>query len=208
METENIKEENIKEENKYDMIYGVKENIEKIFTKKEIENYNRQKEKTYFKNPQSEYLWSKTQNKTCNKCLKEQPLCNFNGNTSGTDAFDKNGFRLRRPECKICSKNIYNGKMEAKKNAKKLGISYKASKETLCGICNKNGSIRNGIVFDHCHKNNKFRGYCCNSCNRSIGVLGDDVDGLLKAINYLLQTEKCCNIIQNENGKLIKINKI
>ena len=60
------------------------------------------------------------------------------------------------------------------------------------------------MVFDHCHVNNIFRGYCCNSCNRSIGVLGDNVDGLLKVMNYLLKTEKS-KIIQNEEGKLIKI---
>jgi hypothetical protein len=177
---------------------------EPSFTKQEIENYNRQKDKCVFKTPMEEYLWAKTQQKTCSKCFTEKKLCEFNGNTSGTDAFDKNGYRLRRPECNKCTKDASKGKTEAKKKAKELGISYIAPEGTLCAVCNKPSSTSNGIVFDHCHVNNIFRGYCCNSCNRSIGVLGDNVDGLLKALNYLLKTEKH-TIIQNENGELEKI---
>lgn len=173
------------------------------FTDKEIENYKRQKEKCIFKTPKDEYLWAKEQNKTCSKCLKEKKLCDFNGNTSGTDAFDKSGYRLRRPECIECTKLISKGKSEAKKKAKELGISYIAPEGTLCGICNKPESKGNCIVFDHCHKKNIFRGYCCNSCNRSLGVLGDDIDGILRVLNYLLKNEEC-NIIQNENGEVIK----
>ena len=174
------------------------------FTKKETENYNRQKDKCIFKTPEEEYEWAKKQKKTCSKCLTEKILSDFNGNTSGTDAFDKNGYRLRRPECKICTKNVSIGKTEAKKKAKELGISYVAPEGTLCEVCNKPPSVGNCMVFDHCHVNNIFRGYCCNSCNRSIGVLGDNVDGLLKVMDYLLKTEKS-KIIQNEEGKLIKI---
>lgn len=174
------------------------------FTKKEIENYTRQQSKCVFKNPYDEYIWAKTQTKICSKCMKEKRLCDYMGNTSGTDAFDKSGLRLRRPECTECTKNVAKGKTQAKKSAKELGISYVAPEGTLCAICEKPASVGNSMVFDHCHINNVFRGYCCNSCNRSIGVLGDNVDGLLKALNYLLKTEKI-NIIQNEKGELVKV---
>ena len=177
---------------------------EPTFTKKELENYERQKDKCIFKTPKEEYLWAITQKKTCSKCNLEKKLSDFNGNTSGTDAFDKNGYRLRRPECNECTKNVNRGKTEAKKKAKELGIPYTAPEGTLCAVCNKPSTVGNGMVFDHCHLNNIFRGYCCNSCNRSIGVLGDNVDGLLKALNYLLKTEKC-TIIQNEEGELVKL---
>ena len=40
------------------------------------------------------------------------------------------------------------------------------------------------IVFDHCHKRSVFRGWLCNTCNRSIGCLGDDTKGTIK-INKL-----------------------
>lgn len=174
------------------------------FTKKEYDNYIRQKDKCIFKNPEDEYLWASLQIKKCSKCLSDKKLCDFNGNTSGTDAFNKDGYRLRRPECNECTKSINKGKIHAKNKAKELGISYIAPNETLCSVCNKSASPGNNIVFDHCHTTNIFRGYCCNSCNRSIGVLGDNVDGLLRAINYLLKTEKI-KIAQNDNGELIKI---
>jgi hypothetical protein len=60
---------------------------------------------------------------------------------------------------------------------------------------------KNKLVFDHCHKNNKFRGYCCNSCNRSLGVLGDNVEGLITVLNYLLINEPS-TIKQNDEGML------
>ena len=183
----------------------IEENVDgPVFTQKEHDNYIRQQDKCVFKNANDEYLWAKTQNKTCSKCLIEKKLCDFNGNTSGTDAFDKNGYRLRRPECNECTKNVSKGKNEAKKKAKELGISYVAPEGTLCAVCNKPPSVGNGLVFDHCHTNNVFRGYCCNSCNRSIGVLGDNVDGILQVLNYLLKSEKCA-IVQDENGQLVKV---
>ena len=175
------------------------------FTEKERNNYIRQQNKCKYKSPEEEYLWAKTQNVTCSKCNTINPLSDFRGNTSGTDAFDKDGYRLRRPECKKCTKDVSKGKTEAKKKAKEMGISYIAPEGQLCGICNNPPSKGNSLVFDHCHEKNIFRGYCCNSCNRSIGVLGDDVAGLLKAVNYLNSIAKF-KIIQKENGELEIIN--
>jgi hypothetical protein len=174
------------------------------FTEKEKENYIRQKDKCFFKSPTEEYLWAKTQPYACSKCEITKKMCDFSGNTSSSDAFNKNGYRLRRPECKDCEKIASKGKTEAKKKAKELGIPYNAPEGTLCGICNKPPKKGNGLVFDHCHETEKFRGYCCNSCNRSLGVLGDNVSGLIKSLNYLLKTEKR-TIIQNDKGELVII---
>jgi hypothetical protein len=81
------------------------------------------------------------------------------------------------------------------------GISHSAPDGTLCAICNKPPTKNNGLVFDHCHDKNIFRGYCCNSCNRSIGVFGDDINGMIKCINYLLKTSPQ-KIQQNDEGFL------
>ena len=99
--------------------------------KKETENYNRQKDKCIFKTPEEEYEWAKKQKKTCSKCLTEKILSDFNGNTSGTDAFDKNGYRLRRPECKICTKNVSIGKTEAKKKKQKNWVFHMLLRKEL-----------------------------------------------------------------------------
>lgn len=171
------------------------------FTKTELDNYTRQSTKCKFKTPQEEYDWAKTQLKVCSKCQVTKTLVDFRGNTSGTDAFDRDGYRLRRPECIECTKSVSKGKNEAKKKAKELGIPYVAPEGTVCAVCNKPPSKGNCLVFDHCHELNIFRGYCCNSCNRSMGILGDNVQGLLNAVNYLLKTEKN-KIVQNEDGTL------
>lgn len=171
------------------------------FTKKENENYIRQQNKCKFSNPKDEYIWSSIQYKICSKCNHNKQLIRFKGNTSGTDAFDKNGYRLRRPECNECMKKIYSGKCLAQKKAKEMNIPCKAPDGILCAICGNPPTARNSLVFDHCHKTQIFRGYCCNACNRSLGVFGDDLSGILRVVNYLLQNNKQ-TIIQNENGLL------
>jgi hypothetical protein len=171
------------------------------FSKKEKENYIRQKDKCKFKSAEEEYEWAKTQEKKCSKCKITKTRVDFTGNTSGTDAFDRNGYRLLRPECKECKKKSYNGKIQAVKNAKTMNIQHKPPEGTLCCICQEPEKKGDAIVFDHDHLSNTFRGYCHNSCNRSLGVLGDNVKELIKAINYLNKSEKH-KIIQDENGML------
>jgi hypothetical protein len=143
-----------------------------------------------FSSPEEEYEWSSHQEKKCPKCDIVKPLSFYLGNTSGTDPFDKDGYRLRRPECYKCTKKINDEKNEAKKIAKLNGISYKAPEGTRCGVCDCLPSKGNGLVFDHHHEQKIFRGYCCNSCNRSMGVLGDNTLSLLKVIKYLNKTDK------------------
>lgn len=41
------------------------------------------------------------------------------------------------------------------------------------------------LVYDHCHDSMDFRGVLCNSCNAAIGNLGDNIEGLKRALAYL-----------------------
>lgn len=173
----------------------------KHFPAKEVNNYIKQKDKAHFSSPEEEYDDAFLKYKECSKCNIMRRLTDFNGNTSGADAFDRKGFRLRRPECYECTNNTNKGKTKAKNIAKKEGISYTAPEGSRCSICNKLQDANNKLVFDHCHNKNKFRGYCCNSCNRSLGVLGDNVEGLINALNYLLINDPTV-IKQDEAGKL------
>jgi hypothetical protein len=181
--------------------YNTEDMIIPKFTQKEYENYSRQNDKAHFSSPEDEYRDGFGKYKVCSMCNENKRLTDFNGNTSGTDAFDKKGYRLKRPECSICTRRVSIGKAQATKIATKEGIPYKAPDGTNCAICNKIQTEKNKLVFDHCHKTEKFRGYCCNSCNRSLGVLGDNVEGLVNAINYLLKSEPV-KIIQNVNGNI------
>ena len=170
------------------------------FSENEYINYQK-KEGKKFETPELEHEWALTQYKTCTKCNCSKSLTSYMFNTSGRDIFDKDGHRLRRPECQECTKEASKGKNEAKALAKKLGISYKAPDDAICEICKKLGTRNNGLVFDHCHEKNIFRGYCCNSCNRSMGVLGDNVEGLVNVINYLIKNDPK-KIVQNDDGSL------
>lgn len=61
------------------------------------------------------------------------------------------------------------------------------AQNNLCKICNKPElSTRNKVLcVDHCHKTGKIRGLLCSTCNRAIGLLGENKENLLKAIKYL-----------------------
>ena len=45
------------------------------------------------------------------------------------------------------------------------------------------------MVRDHCHKTNTPRGYLCNECNTGLGKLGDDLEGVEKAREYLKSSQ-------------------
>ena len=51
----------------------------------------------------------------------------------------------------------------------------------MCPICSK----RPATHVDHDHDSGEVRGLLCNYCNRGIGLLGDDPEALLRAVQYL-----------------------
>jgi len=57
----------------------------------------------------------------------------------------------------------------------------------VCAICSSPppNNRKTRLAIDHCHKTGKVRGLLCDKCNRSIGLLKDDVNILTKAIEYL-----------------------
>lgn len=60
----------------------------------------------------------------------------------------------------------------------------------VCAICSKpetsvvNGKIK-PLAVDHCHNSEKIRGLLCARCNQAVGLFGEDVNALSKAIDYL-----------------------
>lgn len=52
-----------------------------------------------------------------------------------------------------------------------------------CECCG--GRTRHELHVDHCHQSNRFRGWLCSKCNTGIGLLGDNILGLMRAIKYL-----------------------
>jgi recombination endonuclease VII len=56
----------------------------------------------------------------------------------------------------------------------------------LCECCNTYKATH----LDHCHVSGTFRGWLCGRCNRSIGQLGDNIEGLMNAVRYLERAAK------------------
>ena len=72
---------------------------------------------------------------------------------------------------------------------KRYGIDLETYRKHMassdcCQICNK----KETLCYDHDHNTMLFRGVLCRSCNSAIGHLGDSVEGLQKALNYLKGT--------------------
>lgn len=62
------------------------------------------------------------------------------------------------------------------------------SQNGKCAICKKEpNGIRLGV--DHNHNTGNIRGLLCFKCNSAIGLLGEDMERLLAAINYLYDYE-------------------
>lgn len=54
-----------------------------------------------------------------------------------------------------------------------------------CEICRQSTE---SLCVDHDHVTGKVRGVLCRKCNRSIGQLGDSVEALERALEYLRRT--------------------
>lgn len=54
-----------------------------------------------------------------------------------------------------------------------------------CQICGRTEEL----VVDHDHHTSDVRGILCRTCNAGIGLLGDDVELLKRAVSYLAEGE-------------------
>lgn len=70
-----------------------------------------------------------------------------------------------------------------------IQISEEFFTKTNCDICKRHKDEIGTLCIDHCHKTNKIRGYLCNACNLSLGMLKDSISTLENAIKYLNQSE-------------------
>lgn len=60
------------------------------------------------------------------------------------------------------------------------------SQDYKCYLCKKPESDCNkSLHVDHCHSTGKVRGLLCFNCNTAIGLIGEDIELLQRAIEYL-----------------------
>ena len=130
--------------------------------------------------------------KTCSKCKITKPVEEFGWNTSGSDKYDCNGLPRQRPECKTCNRLISQSK-KIPKGLERPPIG------TPCEICKRNDKK---LVYDHNHITSMHRGWLCDPCNRSIGILGENLENILVVANYLNKDEKRELIIVDSQIKI------
>jgi hypothetical protein len=70
--------------------------------------------------------------------------------------------------------------------------THEYPKDGLCECCgsvetfkHKSSQGIHTLSLDHCHNSGEFRGWICNSCNRTLGVSYESISRLRKAANYL-----------------------
>lgn len=55
-----------------------------------------------------------------------------------------------------------------------------------CECCGgPHGENRKAFCLDHDYSTGKFRGWLCGACNKGIGLLGDNLKGVMRAARYL-----------------------
>ena len=59
-------------------------------------------------------------------------------------------------------------------------------KPLRCQNCN---IMTPNLMFDHCERTKRFRGFLCRSCNTGIGMLGDHPEGLVDGLAYFDKTD-------------------
>lgn len=137
--------------------------------------------------------------KTCTVCKTTKPLSEF-GLVRGKP----------RHYCKECknkeSREWYEKNKERKQELSKqykhikkdkdlrstYGISLEdyhrmlAEQGDCCKICGTHkDTVKRSLCVDHCHTTGKVRGLLCDTCNRCLGLLKDNIDILKNAIEYL-----------------------
>ena len=85
-------------------------------------------------------------------------------------------FRKNNPE----EQKIRNERHAIKKEVEKWKIAGRP-RSLICEICDK----EERTVFDHCHISGKFRGWICDRCNKTLGIVKDSSELLIKMARYL-----------------------
>lgn len=134
------------------------------------------------------------ENKTCSRCKEKYPVTYFTHDKQRRDGL--------RPQCKSCSRKksrawiannsnpITPAKQEINKRyrLKQYGLtiddhdSLLSLQQDRCAICDKDAST---LCVDHDHETDKVRGLLCHNCNRGLGLLGDNIESLRRALRYL-----------------------
>ena len=117
--------------------------------------------------------------KRCTHCKKDLPATEvfFHPNTQS------NGKKSLKNFCRSCDRKA--GQIVARLRKTAPPVSSECD---CCGRSLETIGTRD-IHLDHCKDTETFRGWLCKNCNIGLGMLGDDMDGIEKALAYLKRWE-------------------
>ncbi len=85
----------------------------------------------------------------------------------------------KKSSMNIILKNMYNITLEEYNTI----LRHQNNK---CAICDKHETlIKKRLSVDHCHETGIVRGLLCNNCNAAIGLLCEDQDIIINALDYV-----------------------
>jgi len=119
--------------------------------------------------------------KPCRKCGKvkvETDFPYFSTSSAG-----------RKNTCKQCSNELAQVRAKLRKQ----------NPPPPAGECPSCGRHTESWVLDHCHTDDTFRGYICNSCNLGFGKFNDDPEILKRSIDYLINSTRPDETTKNIN---------
>ena len=110
--------------------------------------------------------------RACKQCRDDltSENCAFTGNCNA-----KTHQRYMDNVCKFCKQS------QTRQRLNLMVLHPRPPPDTPCDCCGRIAPLH----MDHCHSSREFRGYLCRQCNHGIGHLGDDLEGVQKAMVYL-----------------------
>lgn len=107
-------------------------------------------------------------------------ICSYCGERKNRKSFPKHSMYKDKLDsrCKKCVKKHSKIRSELHKIA--------PSKPEFCECC---GKVPYKWCLDHDHTDDSFRGWLCGRCNEGLGKLGDNLEGVVNAFNYLMKVK-------------------
>ena len=124
--------------------------------------------------------------KVCARCKQEKLCSKFSPRKEGCglNSWCKSCCNEKFKEYRAANLSRYNSYHRVVKTRYRMKALEKLAgrpKPDNCEVCGRKGIIS----FDHDHVTMKFRGWICNNCNMSLGLLSDSPELLRKLAEYL-----------------------
>lgn len=153
--------------------------------------------------------------KECSKCKENKDLVKFGSNKRAKDGrqsscLDCNRERLNANAKRWYQANTQKGLAIAHKwkalnpdkhtdllLKKRYNITLDQKKKMheeqsgKCPICLKHEKdLKRKLVVDHCHETKKVRELLCDSCNRALGFIGENIETAKRLVEYIVKHRK------------------